>query len=665
MKVEALLLAKKHGFSAEQIRFSDKLEWIDHNGRMLLRKVRIEPKTGQITIFTNAIEANFPKDSTARALGVLATAIRTLGNGQWDEEEHPRDEDGKFTFSGGGGADAAPKPQEPELDPDVVDVEGDEWNRQTAIRLEKEYQNVKAELDALLHKNVGEEVDTVGEVDEDELNENAPYVPDHWEGLSSDQQEQVKEKYIADNKESWVDSEINNWMDSGQALDEAKQQVARELNDGDETEWAADAIKDWMDGRAENGERVPYSSETILSAVQVSYQDGYGGAGKFEVEFDSDKLSSPIGYDPDQQLLPGIEAIHPSSYLSVEMRDELGSALSDAFDERADDVKDKLEPPDYFSDSAEEALSEDWEYGVDDDFKWNYAQNNTDIVNEAQQEYDEYFANNGNSGGSTEIAIPDKFDPLQETGGTDYKKTHALVTFMSQRRAVQVLRQRDLIPDDAETEVNEYMNDVRAIDKQLWSDWKESSAGSFGGQILQLASHEELGARYREMPTPRADLIKQANTKYKAIGGYDGVKALVRAKWETSQYALDKAGIDTLSVYRGLKVQMPDSEPRQSIEAADQRVYIRYTERQITRNGAYSTTTERGVANGWSAGSGTKVVLRIDAPRTAVLSFPAYGINVHSEKEVVLAGTAFKSWDAWQGEAPSVDLVPIQRSKAA
>ena len=140
---------------------------------------------------------------------------------------------------------------------------------------------------------------------------------------------------------------------------------------------------------------------------------------------------------------------------------------------------------------------------------------------------------------------------------------------------------------------------------------------------------------------------------------------MVRAKWETSQYALDKAGIQSLPVYRGLKIPDIDDQETESIKSEAGRAFERYTNATITRNGCYSTTTTPSVANGWNAGVGDKVVLRIDAPRTAVLSFPAYGINVHSEKEVVLAGTAFKNWDAWKDRAPSATEVPIQKGKAA
>jgi hypothetical protein len=38
---------------------------------------------------------------------------------------------------------------------------------------------------------------------------------------------------------------------------------------------------------------------------------------------------------------------------------------------------------------------------------------------------------------------------------------------------------------------------------------------------------------------------------------------------------------------------------------------------------------------------------------------PAYGINVQGEHEVVIAGTAWKGWDAWAGTAPEFDRIKI------
>jgi len=64
------------------------------------------------------------------------------------------------------------------------------------------------------------------------------------------------------------------------------------------------------------------------------------------------------------------------------------------------------------------------------------------------------------------------------------------------------------------------------------------------------------------------------------------------------------------------------------------------------------------VANDWSSDD-TRVVLRAVVPRTAAISVPAYGINVKSEQEVVVAGTAWKGWDAWLKKAPHHENVKM------
>jgi hypothetical protein len=38
---------------------------------------------------------------------------------------------------------------------------------------------------------------------------------------------------------------------------------------------------------------------------------------------------------------------------------------------------------------------------------------------------------------------------------------------------------------------------------------------------------------------------------------------------------------------------------------------------------------------------------------------PAYGVNIQGEHEVVIAGTAWKGWDAWYGSAPDVGKVKV------
>ena len=78
------------------------------------------------------------------------------------DPNQPRDEDGKWTDGGGsggsGGGDkpAGDKPEgEEALDPNVISVGGDAWNKATARRLEREYQQAKPKIEKIATDEIG------------------------------------------------------------------------------------------------------------------------------------------------------------------------------------------------------------------------------------------------------------------------------------------------------------------------------------------------------------------------------------------------------------------------------------------------------------------------------------------------------------------------------
>jgi hypothetical protein len=251
---------------------------------------------------------------------------------------------------------------------------------------------------------------------------------------------------------------------------------------------------------------------------------------------------------------------------------------------------------------------------------------------------------------------------------------------MSITRAVELIKQRG-IPVGYEPEVMAkqptLLNDaLKAIDRRLWEDWKSSST-SENGKLLQLATAEELGGRLNKDTGTGIDVDatkKEADASYPKIGGYAGVLAYVRAKWETTQYLLDKADQNELELYRGIDLARYDKaryeqalkekafDEKQMIDVAypsgSTNKYTKLPTVKVDRNGAASTTTDINVANRWKQGSGS-VVLRALVPRTAAISIPAYGVNIQSEHEVVVAGVAYKAWDACAGTAPPISKVPI------
>lgn len=589
---------------------------------------------------------------------VRAQSLRLLKD--FDEGKHPRvpagsPDGGQFTSGGGGGTSDA-KPDEGALDPKVVEVGGDEWNRAAARRLEREYQAAKPKIDKLTDDAVGETTEVTSDEEEE-----PPYVPEEWDGLSGAAQEQAKEEYFTKSKPSYIESEQQYWHESGNALDDAKVIVASDYSPSDE--WAAEAVADVREEFKEEGKSIPFTDEQILEAISLNYEAGYEGAGDLDVEFDDSALQEPSNLPPKEQgTLPGIEPMKPEAQLTKAMRDRLTKAISVAFDKAAEDKADSLEPPDYLADGVDDLMEESWNsMGDDDKFQW--VKHNTDIIENESTE-----GSGPSSSYTTVDALPDKFDPLNETSGRDYKRTQALARYLSVERAKEVLTERDIkfLPDL-----------IPRIDGKLWGAWKGSST-SQDGSLLQIAAADELGGRLNAKTSKDLDrdaLIKYANSEFGAAGGYAGIKAYVRAKWEVSQYLLDRAGIKELELFRGIRL---DTELYQKLfaplrkhlaEATDilpgrgpveaPSGYKHMSTLHVARNGAASTSVSAAVANGWGHDQ-NRVVLRALIPRTAALSLPVFGINVHSEKEVVVAGTAWKGWDAWAGRAPSFRDVPLK-----
>ena len=104
--------------------------------------------------------------------------------------------------------------------------------------------------------------------------------------------------------------------------------------------------------------------------------------------------------------------------------------------------------------------------------------------------------------------------------------------------------------------------------------------------ILQVAAAEELGGRLHEYDgLKKKNSIKDADNYYSEIGGFEGIKAYIRGKWETTQYLLDKAGIQTMKVYRSISWDVPFMGTRtQKIKHG----YTRYPNAVVSRNGCQS-----------------------------------------------------------------------------
>lgn len=166
-----------------------------------------------------------------------------------------------------------------------------------------------------------------------------------WEEMSDDQQSTIFETWKQDTQSEFYDSELENWHESGRALDDAKVQLADEYDS--EVKWANNAVDKW---RSEHP--TPLTNKQILDAVEVEYRST-SGDGRNDADFtlDDDKLTE-LGLPEDG-------------------RDALVKQLSNSFDGRAQDLESELDPPSYIDDSVSELQTDTWDNMRDrDKFRW-------------------------------------------------------------------------------------------------------------------------------------------------------------------------------------------------------------------------------------------------------------------------------------------------------
>jgi hypothetical protein len=206
------------------------------------------------------------------------------------------------------------------------------------------------------------------------------YTPESWDQIGEHDQSQIETAWTRSTHDEFLSSEEQNWRDSGQALDDAKSNLADDFNDRGGGTWAEAAIKDWRADRAEEGKPdVPFSDEQILSSIDIDYNRDYEGGNDASIAFSDQRLDQmqPEGYDPAQQTLPGIEPVKPSEMLSDSAREEIDKALTEAFNTEADDRAQDADTPD-FSDQVAEYQDEYWSSMSDED-RYDWADRNGEL----------------------------------------------------------------------------------------------------------------------------------------------------------------------------------------------------------------------------------------------------------------------------------------------
>ena len=162
------------------------------------------------------------------------------------------------------------------------------------------------------------------------------YDASSWEELSEHQQSQIERAWMEAGRDEFIDSEIDNWRENGEALQTAKTAMVESFNSSVQ-DWGEHAIDGYRKQREESGEPpIPFDNFTLLSAINLDFNSRYeNGEGDLDVTFNDDKLTSPTGVDAAQPSLPGLPTVEPHEHLTQDMRDGLTTALDKAFETRS------------------------------------------------------------------------------------------------------------------------------------------------------------------------------------------------------------------------------------------------------------------------------------------------------------------------------------------
>lgn len=247
-----------------------------------------------------------------------------------------------------------------------IDVGGYAWAKYGYVPTRNEWSNISSDLEYKI-----ERMGPGGEGD------GGSYEASSWDEVPERQQLKIEQQFYRDSHDEFLDSEIDNWRESGTALEDAKTDLVERFN-ASVQDWGEHAIDGVRKARADAGEPpIPFDNFTLLSAISLEYSSRHSdGKGDLDVTFDDDKLTDPkTAADPAQLPLPGIEQPKPHEYLTDDMRDEIDKALQNGFDSEAEDKANDADPPEYLGDNIREFQHEVWD-GYDDREKYNWAERN-------------------------------------------------------------------------------------------------------------------------------------------------------------------------------------------------------------------------------------------------------------------------------------------------
>lgn len=164
----------------------------------------------------------------------------------------------------------------------------------------------------------------------------------------------------------------------------------------------------------------------------------------------------------------------------------------------------------------------------------------------------------------------------------------------------------------------------------LISGWAETSGDTDRAAIMmQVLAKEEFKLAGSVLDHIPADVLKavKASIKKEAVEAA-GKRAFLRAMYDQTQAQLAAAGIDHVTVYRGLAVDA-NLKAGSSIQASMQPMSSTSTHFQTARN--FAIDSEAGF-------NGAPIIVAMKVPRSAILSSSRTGFGCLSEHEYVTLG---------------------------
>src|SRR4029077_455999 len=160
----------------------------------------IEPYDGEL-VFGPEVFAELKEDWKATVTEKAVDYIQDPATGHL-MGSHPQ----------GGDKEGGDKPEGGKIEPskEAMAVGGDEWNQQTAERLEKEFVEAAPKLEEIVNDAVSSKAEvTVGSEEPDP--DNAPFVPEEWDMLSDEDKDFALDTYKSQTLSDYQDNEQQYW----------------------------------------------------------------------------------------------------------------------------------------------------------------------------------------------------------------------------------------------------------------------------------------------------------------------------------------------------------------------------------------------------------------------------------------------------------------------